>query len=102
MDFRAFQALLNAGLRWHAREQVAAANAAAFPWLPKEERRKMARQMSRAAEPERPRHPGSDETAGWNALRGLVHAQAARFPLDEAARKKLQASTPKALKPQEE
>ena len=91
MDCRRFQALLDAGMRVRAREQLMAMNAAVFPQMDERAQRKAIADLERAAGQtgtggSRSAEPGGD----WDKLAAAVMGDRLQHPLTPAALKVLQ------------
>ncbi|HUT62187.1 MAG TPA: hypothetical protein VNA25_30475 [Phycisphaerae bacterium] len=87
-----FTSLLNAGLRWNAREHIAAVEAASFPYLEKTARNRIARQLEAMAKSSHPAPviapgPQQKDVSGWDALGQLIARERQKWPLDEKGRR---------------
>jgi hypothetical protein len=91
MPFLRFQALLSAGYRLRAREQMLAVNAAAFPHMKDKARERAVRELEQAAQPmQGPQQQAASQGDGWAGLRAMVTRDRAHAPLTTAAKEKLQ------------
>ena len=91
MDCRRFQALLDAGMRVRAREQLMAMTAAAFPQMDEKAQRKAIADLERAAGQTGAGRSASAEPDGdWHKLAAAVMGDRLQHPLTPQALKVLQ------------